>query len=87
MSEEKSAGNPLGSPQVGVGPVSSEAGGLASLAGNATKLQAVSAAAKLKEILAELETEEGLAKLSSGDLKFEIKSGAGVLWYVAYGTT
>lgn len=60
---------------------------LASLAGAATKLQAASAAAKLKEILQDLETQEGLAKLSNGDLKFEIKPGPGVLWYTAYGTT
>jgi hypothetical protein len=49
--------------------------------------QATSAADKLREIISELETKEGLAKLSSGDLKFEIKPGMGVMWYVAYGTT
>lgn len=49
--------------------------------------QAESAVAKLKEIISELESKEGLAKLSSGDLKFEIKPGNGVMWYVAYGTS
>jgi hypothetical protein len=81
MSDSNNAGLPGGSSGSG-----DESGNLASLAGGATKLQAASAAAKLKEILADLETEEGLAKLSSGDLKFEIKPGPGVLWYVAYGT-
>ena len=55
--------------------------------GDEVKAQAEAAIAKLKEIIAELETEEGLARLSSGDLKFEIKPGTGVMWYVAYGTS
>lgn len=50
------------------------------------KVQAESAVEKLKEIIAEMETEEGLARLSSGELKFEVMPGAGVKWYVAYGT-
>ena len=33
-----------------------------------------------------METEEGLAKLTSGSLKFEIKPENGMMWYVAYGT-
>jgi len=41
---------------------------------------------KLKEILADMETKEGLARLKKGNLKFEIKPEAGALWYVAYGT-
>lgn len=47
---------------------------------------AAEAIAKLKEIIAEMETEEGLALFKKGNLKFEIKPDPGTLWYVAYGT-
>ncbi len=68
MSEEKNSdlpGSTPGLPSDSTKP--GGPGGLASPTGAATKLhQAASARAKLKEILAALETEEGIAALSSG---------------------
>ena len=41
---------------------------------------------KLKDILREMETKEGIEKLKKGSLEFKIKPENGVMWYVAYGT-
>lgn len=84
MPNDNNAGSPASTQNPPASPQNAE--DPKSIGGEALKLQAESAAAKLKDILAELETEEGRAKLSNGDWKFEIKSGPGVLWYVAYGT-
>lgn len=48
--------------------------------------QAVEAIEKLREIIKEMETQEGLERFKKGNFKFEIKPEEGAMWYVAYGT-